>query len=184
MLLLKIANKSLFSPNLITQNYIQCLFHKIQILKFIKKETFSFYLGWLLVFLFTKFQTIKAKTNYFISYIYFSFINRQKLISYVININLSPTNTFINVNNYREWEKLKGKSEEDIVNQKSFSRHIPQNVKDDVWNRDDGMCVECGSNENIEFDHIIPYSKGGANTYRNIQLLCESCNRAKSDKMG
>lgn len=92
--------------------------------------------------------------------------------------------TFISVNNYREWEKLKGKSEADIVNQKSSSRHIPQNVKDDVWNRDGGMCVECGSNENIEFDHIIPYSKGGANTYRNIQLLCESCNRAKSDKMG
>nr|YP_316608.1 ribosomal protein S11 [Thalassiosira pseudonana]AAZ99415.1 ribosomal protein S11 [Thalassiosira pseudonana]QWM92935.1 ribosomal protein S11 [Thalassiosira pseudonana] len=106
MLLLKIANKSLFSPNLITQNYIQCLFHKIQILKFIKKETFSFYLGWLLVFLFTKFQTIKAKTNYFISYIYFSFINRQKLISYVININLSPTNTFINVNNIKGNPKL------------------------------------------------------------------------------
>lgn len=64
------------------------------------------------------------------------------------------------------------------------SRRISQDVKDKVWRRDEGKCVECGSNFNLEFDHIIPFSKGGANTYRNIQLLCESCNRSKSDKLG
>ena len=64
------------------------------------------------------------------------------------------------------------------------SRRISQEVKDRVWNRDNGKCVECGSNENLEFDHIIPFSKGGANTYRNLQLLCEHCNRSKSDKIG
>jgi len=61
---------------------------------------------------------------------------------------------------------------------------ISQDVKDRVWNRDDGKCVQCGSNEDLEFDHIIPFSKGGANTYRNIQLLCEHCNRSKSAKLG
>ena len=60
------------------------------------------------------------------------------------------------------------------------SRKIPQSVKDNVWRRDKGRCVECGSNKDLEFDHIIPFSKGGANTYRNLQLLCESCNRKKS----
>jgi len=62
--------------------------------------------------------------------------------------------------------------------------HIPQSIQDKVWNRDGGKCVKCGSNEKLEFDHIIPISKGGANTYRNIQLLCEKCNREKSDKIG
>ena len=64
------------------------------------------------------------------------------------------------------------------------SRRISQKVKDKVWNRDGGKCVQCGSNEDLEFDHIIPHSKGGANTYRNIQLLCEPCNRKKSAKLG
>jgi len=64
------------------------------------------------------------------------------------------------------------------------SRKISQTVQDKVWRRDEGKCQKCGSKEKLEFDHIIPFSKGGANTYRNIQLLCESCNRSKSDKIG
>lgn len=67
---------------------------------------------------------------------------------------------------------------------KKTSRHISQSVKDTVWNRDGGKCVQCGSKEKLEFDHIIPHSKGGSNTYRNIQLLCENCNRRKSASIG
>ena len=56
---------------------------------------------------------------------------------------------------------------------------IKRAIQNQVWNRDGGRCVRCGSNEKIEFDHIIPHSKGGADTYRNLQLLCETCNRSK-----
>ena len=56
---------------------------------------------------------------------------------------------------------------------------ISKDAQSFVWNRDGGRCVECGSNENLEFDHIIPVSKGGSNTARNLQLLCEPCNRRK-----
>lgn len=61
-------------------------------------------------------------------------------------------------------------------------RVIPKNVQTEVWRRDQGRCVECDSKENIEYDHIIPWSKGGGNTTRNIQLLCQKCNRIKSGK--
>jgi len=70
------------------------------------------------------------------------------------------------------------------INSHKKTRIISNKVKNQVWNRDNGKCIECGSNENLEFDHIIPFSKGGSNTYRNIQLLCQSCNRMKSDKIG
>ncbi len=63
-------------------------------------------------------------------------------------------------------------------------RNISQEVKDLVWNRDGGKCAQCSSNARLEFDHIIPFSKGGSNTYRNIQLLCEECNRKKTNKIG
>ena len=63
-------------------------------------------------------------------------------------------------------------------------RIISQEVKDLVWNRDGGKCAQCSSNIRLEFDHIIPFSKGGSNTYRNIQLLCEECNRKKTNKIG
>lgn len=63
-------------------------------------------------------------------------------------------------------------------------RIISQEVKDLVWNRDGGKCAQCSSNARLEFDHIIPFSKGGSNTYRNIQLLCEECNRKKTNKIG
>ncbi len=56
---------------------------------------------------------------------------------------------------------------------------IPQHVKNKVWQRDNGLCVLCGKNEKLEFDHIIPVSKGGSSSYRNLQLLCETCNRTK-----
>ncbi len=63
-------------------------------------------------------------------------------------------------------------------------RDIPQKVKDSVWRRDGGKCVKCGTTVNLEFDHIIPVSLGGSNTYRNIQLLCQTCNRKKSNIIG
>lgn len=60
---------------------------------------------------------------------------------------------------------------------------IPTGVRRAVWVRDNGRCTQCGSRESLEYDHIIPVSKGGSNTERNIELLCEVCNRRKSDEI-
>lgn len=60
---------------------------------------------------------------------------------------------------------------------------ISESVRLFVWQRDDGKCVKCGSRESLEFDHIIPVALGGSNTDRNIQLLCERCNREKGKNL-
>lgn len=71
------------------------------------------------------------------------------------------------------------------ASQESIQRRevIPSEVRREVWRRDGGRCVQCGSQERLEYDHIIPVSKGGSSTARNLQLLCETCNRAKSDSI-
>jgi hypothetical protein len=63
------------------------------------------------------------------------------------------------------------------------SRQIPQQVKTAVWQRDQGKCAQCGATSYLEFDHIIPFSKGGASTVNNVQLLCRKCNLQKADKI-
>lgn len=63
----------------------------------------------------------------------------------------------------------------------AYREQIAEEVRMYVWRRDNGRCVKCNSDLNLEFDHIIPLSKGGSNTERNIQLLCSQCNKKKSD---
>lgn len=62
-----------------------------------------------------------------------------------------------------------------------IDRHIPHDIRQRVWQRYGGKCVECGATEYLEFDHIIPVSKGGSNSEQNVQILCRKCNLAKSN---
>lgn len=76
-----------------------------------------------------------------------------------------------------------GAAEEGSV-ELSPGRLIPSSVKQEVFARDGGKCVECGSKDNLHFDHILPYSRGGSsNTAENIQLLCARHNLSKSNKI-
>lgn len=63
------------------------------------------------------------------------------------------------------------------------SRRIASSVRQKVWLRDEGRCAKCESRDRLHFDHIIPFSRGGANTEDNLELLCEKCNLSKSDRI-
>ena len=84
----------------------------------------------------------------------------------------------------RYWEGLRRKfdSPEDQESARTRPR-IPESVRIQVWRRDGGKCARCGSREKLEYDHIVPISRGGSNTARNIELLCEQCNRSKGAKI-
>jgi hypothetical protein len=62
-------------------------------------------------------------------------------------------------------------------------RSISERTRHEVWRRDQGRCVDCESRENLEFDHIIPVSRGGSNTTRNIELRCQVCNARKGARI-
>ncbi|GGI15866.1 hypothetical protein GCM10008066_01100 [Oxalicibacterium faecigallinarum] len=64
------------------------------------------------------------------------------------------------------------------------SRIIPTNIKLEVWARDGGKCVTCGATDELHFDHILPFSKGGTSLKaENVQLLCARHNLQKSAKI-
>jgi hypothetical protein len=68
---------------------------------------------------------------------------------------------------------------------RNISRHIPRPIQFRVLKRENQVCRSCGmpvADDDIHFDHIIPWSKGGPTEENNIQLLCGTCNRKKSDK--
>lgn len=46
----------------------------------------------------------------------------------------------------------------------------------------DSKCVYCGGAEAITADHVIPLSRGGNHTYKNVVPACRPCNSKKKDK--
>lgn len=68
---------------------------------------------------------------------------------------------------------------------RNISRDIPRPIQFRVLKRENQVCRTCGmpvADDDIHFDHVIPWSKGGPTHESNIQLLCGTCNRKKSDK--
>lgn len=70
---------------------------------------------------------------------------------------------------------------------KEYQRSLmTDSLRYDVLKRDHYRCQLCGAlaseGAQLEVDHIIPVSKGGKTEMSNLQTLCKSCNRGKSDK--
>ena len=97
--------------------------------------------------------------------------------------------------NEQRWSEKRRQEQEEAI--KSFlelmrggenrlerhSRSIPQPVKIAVVTRDGGKCRRCGSSQDLQYDRIVPNSRGGSSTdVNNIQLLCGRCNRLKSNR--
>lgn len=67
---------------------------------------------------------------------------------------------------------------------RSISRNISKSTIIKVIKRDGMVCQICEKNLIVgeeQFDHIIPWSKGGSSDEGNIRLLCESCNKKRSN---
>ncbi len=71
-------------------------------------------------------------------------------------------------------------------NERALSiRAFTDKQKREAYERQGGICPACGNHftiEEMEADHITPWSKGGKTTAENCQMLCKNCNRTKSGK--
>lgn len=88
--------------------------------------------------------------------------------------------------------------DEDVTNKKGIysyifdrnQRHLhirafSDRMKREAYERQKGICPMCGEHfdiEQMEGDHITPWSEGGMTVAENCQMLCKSCNRIKSNK--
>ena len=65
-----------------------------------------------------------------------------------------------------------------------FRRAIPSWVKQVVYKRDKGRCVVCAAEDQLHFDHDLPYSKGGTGlTPQNVRILCARHNLQKGARI-
>jgi HNH endonuclease len=53
-----------------------------------------------------------------------------------------------------------------------------------VWQRDGGSCRNCGSRQDLHFDHVVPRSWGGASTVDNVHVLCSQMQPAQGSQLG
>jgi 5-methylcytosine-specific restriction endonuclease McrA len=71
----------------------------------------------------------------------------------------------------------------------SRPRGIPAQVRNAVYKRDQGRCVfrypdgsRCGSTTRLEFDHIVPISRGGRSTVANLRILFRAHNQFEAER--
>ena len=76
---------------------------------------------------------------------------------------------------------LSGKKVEKVLSIRSFT----ESQKRVAYEKQNGVCPICGKKhdfDEMEADHITPWSLGGKTIPENLQMICKSCNRTKSNK--
>jgi hypothetical protein len=62
------------------------------------------------------------------------------------------------------------------------SRYVSQATRHAVWQRAHARCQCCGTQRNLELEHVKPFALGGTHELNNLQLLCRSCNLRRGVK--
>ena len=60
-------------------------------------------------------------------------------------------------------------------------KRISEEEREFIFNRDGRKCIFCQSKDDLQIDHIKPFSKGGGTSRENLQTLCKTCNFKKRD---
>jgi hypothetical protein len=70
------------------------------------------------------------------------------------------------------------------------SRHVPDEIKRAVWDRDGGQCTfvndageRCPARRTVEFDHVEPVARGGTATVSTVRLRCRTHNQLAAERV-
>ncbi len=55
-------------------------------------------------------------------------------------------------------------------------------TRQNIFRRDGYECQYCGSKKDLTLDHLIPRSKGGKSSWKNLVTACKRCNARKGDR--
>ena len=62
--------------------------------------------------------------------------------------------------------------------------NIWKKIREKVFKRDHYTCSYCGARGvKLQCDHIMPVSRGGAHTLKNLTTACFKCNQSKGAKL-
>lgn len=57
---------------------------------------------------------------------------------------------------------------------------VPESLRNKIFEHDGHKCRQCGATDDLQLDHIVPLSRGGETVEKNLQTLCETCNKQKA----
>lgn len=181
----KFQNRYKYGGSMLGQNYREQIVNFWEFFDRILYLGFGYYVPW-----------IQTKGKIYMHFKVFRFLYRKKselfpFIKEISNLDLKSVDALKKI----DVEKIKDTwNDENYFNsietpRNKRSRNISSYIRKEVFEIYDGKCANPNNNPDclidleLEYDHIIPFSKGGANTIKNIQLLCKNCNRKKSDKI-
>lgn len=61
-------------------------------------------------------------------------------------------------------------------------RVLPDQLRQEVFERDGHRCRHCGTRERLSVDHIVAEVLGGSDDMENLQTLCRPCNSRKGTR--
>jgi len=72
-----------------------------------------------------------------------------------------------------------------VIRLLNYIKFRPKSIKVNrkrIFKRDGNICQYCDSKKNLTIDHVIPRSRGGKNTWKNMVTCCYRCNLNKGNK--
>lgn len=129
------------------------------------------------VYVFLLAKTNARKTGFDIS------LGMIDIIGIGLVLNIPPSTVQMAIDVLRSVKLVSGDKTLSVMHwHKERPRYIPRRLKSLVIEKFGRLCRFCGTASNIEFDHIIPISRGGETTISNLQPLCKPCNLRKGSK--